>query len=48
MNSSNTDDLKRTAGEILNGVRRTVEVQVINPPSCLFQDNAVIDTGSIL
>ncbi|KAJ6638207.1 Forkhead transcription factor HCM1 [Pseudolycoriella hygida] len=44
LNTSNTDELKRSAGEILNGVRRTVEVQVINQPSCLFQDNAVIDT----
>ncbi|XP_037047495.1 forkhead box protein N3-like isoform X2 [Bradysia coprophila] len=44
LHTNNADDLKRTAGEILNGVRRTVEVQVINPPSCLFQDNTVLDT----
>lgn len=25
------DELKRCAGEILNGVKRTVEVQVVNP-----------------
>lgn len=40
-------DLRRSAGEILNGIRRTVEVQVVNPPACLFQ-NAMLETGTLL
>lgn len=42
----NTDDLRRSAGEILNGVRRTVEVQVISPITTnLFPaDGLLLDT----
>lgn len=41
----NADDLRRSAGEILNGVRRTVEVQVISPSANLFPaDGLLLDT----
>lgn len=40
----NTDEeLKKSAGEILNGVRRTVEVQVINSSNAFnFQDASIL------
>lgn len=31
--TQNDELLRRTAGEILNGVRRNVEVQILNPPN---------------
>lgn len=42
----NSDDLRRSAGEILNGVRRTVQVQVISPTTTnLFPpDGLLMDT----
>lgn len=41
------DDLKRSAEEILNGVRRTVEVQVINQSNCHYQQNGnmILESG---
>lgn len=36
------DDLKRSAGEILNGVKRMVEVQVVNPTTFNFQDQTIL------
>lgn len=36
------DELKKCAGEILNGVRRTVEVQVVNPNAFNFQDQTIL------
>lgn len=42
------DDLKRSAGEILNGVKRTVEVQVVdstNPYN--FQDQTILGKISV-
>lgn len=36
------DELKRSAGEILNGVKRTVEVQVVNPSTFNFQDQTIL------
>lgn len=43
-NQRNSDEeLKRSAGEILNGVKRTVEVQVVNPPNTFnFQDSSIL------
>lgn len=39
----NDDDLKRSAGEILNGVKRTVEVQVVNPDNTFnFQNQTIL------
>lgn len=38
----NDDDLKRSAGEILNGVKRTVEVQVVNPDNTFSFQNPTI------
>lgn len=41
----NADALRRSAGEILNGVRRTVEVQVISPSPNLFPvDGLLLET----
>lgn len=46
MNANNQirtdDELKRSAGEILNGVKRTVEVQVVNPNTYNFQDQTIL------
>lgn len=46
MNANNQirtdDELKRSAGEILNGVKRTVEVQVVNPNTFNFQDQTIL------
>lgn len=36
------DELKRSAGEILNGVKRTVEVQVVNPDDTFDFENQTI------
>lgn len=42
-NSRNREDeLKKSAGEILNGVKRTVEVQVVNPNTFNFQDQTIL------
>lgn len=41
------DDLKKSAGEILNGVKRTVEVQVVNPNSFNFQDQTILGMTTI-
>lgn len=41
------DDLKRSAGEILNGIRRNVEVQIVHPISSNnFQAYALLDSGN--
>lgn len=43
------DDLKRSAGEILNGIRRNVEVQIVHPISSNnFQAYALLDSGTCL
>lgn len=46
MHANNThsreDELKKCAGEILNGVKRTVEVQVVNPNTFNFQDQTIL------
>lgn len=37
------DELKKSAGEILNGVKRTVEVQVVNSSNTFnFQDQTIL------
>lgn len=36
------DELKKSAGEILNGIKRTVEVQVVNPSTFNFQDQTIL------
>lgn len=38
-----SDDLRRTAGEILNGVRRNVEVQIMHPNE--LQSYSILNTG---
>jgi hypothetical protein len=38
-----TEDLRRTAGEILNGVRRNVEVQIMHPNE--LQSYSILNTG---
>lgn len=44
-NKSNDDDLKKSAGEILNGVKRTVEVQTVNPDNAFnFQNQPILGT----
>lgn len=41
------EELKRSAGEILNGVRRNVEVQIVHPiNSNNFQAYALLDSGT--
>lgn len=40
-----TEDLRRTAGEILNGVRRNVEVQIMHPNE--LQSYSILNTGLI-
>ncbi|XP_031628435.1 uncharacterized protein LOC116344149 isoform X2 [Contarinia nasturtii] len=40
---SREDELKKSAGEILNGVKRTVEVQVVNSNTFNFQDQTILD-----
>lgn len=50
-NHNREDELKKSAGEILNGVKRTVEVQVVNPNTFNFQDQTILGmfiSGSIL
>uniref|UniRef100_A0A1Q3FS44 Putative forkhead/hnf-3-related transcription factor n=1 Tax=Culex tarsalis TaxID=7177 RepID=A0A1Q3FS44_CULTA len=43
------DDLKRSAGEILNGIRRNVEVQIVHPISSNnFQAYALLDSDYYL
>ena len=37
------DDLRRTAGEILNGVRRNVEVQIMHPNE--LQSYSILNSG---
>lgn len=40
------DELKRSAGEILNGVRRNVEVQIMHPiQTSHYQAYAILDPG---
>lgn len=39
------DELKKSAGEILNGIKRTVEVQVVNPSTFNFQDQTILGTS---
>lgn len=47
--TANNEDLRRTAGEILNGVRRNVEVQILNQPvHNNFQAFAVLESGNFL
>lgn len=37
------DELKKSAGELLNGVKRTVEVQVVNSSNTFnFQDQTIL------
>lgn len=44
--AANNEDLRRTAGEILNGVRRNVEVQILNQPvNNNFQAFTVLESG---
>lgn len=44
--ASSDEELKKSAGEILNGIKRTVEVQVVNPPSTFnFQESAILGKG---
>lgn len=38
-----TDELRRTAGEILNGVRRNVEVQIMHPNE--LQSYSILNSG---
>jgi hypothetical protein len=38
-----TEDLRRTAGEILSGVRRNVEVQIMHPNE--LQSYSILNTG---
>lgn len=38
-----SDDLRRTAGEILNGVRRNVEVQIMHPNE--LQSYSILNSG---
>lgn len=42
------DELKKSAGEILNGVKRTVEVQVVNPNTFSFQDQTILGMIAIM
>jgi hypothetical protein len=39
-----SDDLRRTAGEILNGVRRNVEVQIMHPNE--LQSYSILNSGN--
>lgn len=41
-NQNREDELKKSAEEILNGVKRTVEVQVVNPNTFNFQDQTIL------
>lgn len=43
--SHTSDDLRRTAGEILNGVRRNVEVQIMHPNE--LQSYSILNSGSV-
>lgn len=36
------DDLKKCAGEILNGIKRTVEVQIVHPPNHFYTQESSI------
>lgn len=40
------DELRRSAGEILNGVRRNVEVQIMHPGD--LHGYSILGTGTIL
>lgn len=40
-----SDDLRRTAGEILNGVRRNVEVQIMHPNE--LQSYSILNSGKL-
>lgn len=42
------DELKKSAGEILNGIKRTVEVQVVNPSTFNFQDQTILGMSTFL
>lgn len=47
--ASQNDELRRTAGEILNGVRRNVEVQILNQPNHNnFHAFALLESGDYL
>lgn len=42
------DELKKCAGEILNGIKRTVEVQVVNPPNHFYtQESSILGKNRI-
>lgn len=41
------DELKKSAGEILNGIKRTVEVQVVNPSTFNFQDQTILGKSAL-
>ena len=46
MENGQGDDLKRSAGEFLNGIHRNVEVQIVHPISSNnFQAYALLDSG---
>lgn len=40
------DELRRSAGEILNGVRRNVEVQIMHPND--LQSYSILSSGNLL
>lgn len=47
--SDSTEELNRSAEEILNGVKRNVEVQAVNPPTALsFHESSMLGKLKII
>lgn len=44
------NDLRRSAGEILNGVKRNVEVQIMHPceTNNSYQSYTILDSGNLM